>query len=61
MGRGMAANLVRAGFPTRVYDVRFEAVEELAGQGAIPAASVPEAAAGADIVLRVGLRRGTGL
>jgi 3-hydroxyisobutyrate dehydrogenase-like beta-hydroxyacid dehydrogenase len=50
MGRGMAANLVRAGFPTRVYDVRFEAVEELAGQGAIPAASAPEAAAGADIV-----------
>lgn len=50
MGRGMAANLVRAGFPTRVYDVRFEAVEELAGQGAIPAASAPEAAEGADIV-----------
>lgn len=50
MGRGMAANLVRAGFPTRVYDVRREAVDEFAAQGAIPAADAAETAEGAGIV-----------
>jgi 3-hydroxyisobutyrate dehydrogenase-like beta-hydroxyacid dehydrogenase len=50
MGRGMAANLVRAGFPITVFDVRREAVDALGAQGAIAARNPAEAAIGADLV-----------
>ncbi len=51
MGREMAANLLRAGHAVRAYDVVPAAVDALAAQGAIPAASVAEAAEDADIVV----------
>jgi 2-hydroxy-3-oxopropionate reductase len=51
MGREMAANLLRAGHAVRAHDVVPAAVDALAAQGAIPAASVAEAAESADIVV----------
>lgn len=51
MGREMAANLLRAGHAVRAHDVVPAAVDTLAAQGAIPTASVAEAAEGADIVV----------
>jgi len=51
MGREMAANLLRAGHAVQAYDVVPAAVDALPAQGAVPAASVAEAAAGADIVV----------
>ena len=51
MGREMAANLLKAGFAVRAYDVRREAVEALAALGAYPATSVAEAADGADAAI----------
>jgi 3-hydroxyisobutyrate dehydrogenase-like beta-hydroxyacid dehydrogenase len=50
MGRGMAANLVRAGFPTTVFDVRREVVEALETQGASAARNPADVAVGADLV-----------
>lgn len=51
MGRHMAARLLAAGHRLHAHDVRPEAVAELASEGAIPAASVREAAAQADAVV----------
>ncbi|MFC5067131.1 NAD(P)-dependent oxidoreductase [Flaviflagellibacter deserti] len=51
MGREMALNLMRAGFAVRAYDVRREAIDDLAAQGATPAASVADAAGSADIAI----------
>lgn len=51
MGREMAANLLRAGHAVHAYDVVPAAIEALATQGAVPAASVAEAAEDADIVV----------
>lgn len=50
MGRGMATNLVRAGFPTTVVDVRADVVADLVREGATGAGGVAEAAAGVDVV-----------
>ncbi len=50
MGRRMAANLLKAGFPLAVHDVDRSAVEGLVGQGATDAGSIATAAA-ADIVV----------
>jgi 2-hydroxy-3-oxopropionate reductase len=51
MGREMARHLVRAGHEVRAYDMKTEAVEELAREGALAAASVAAAAEGAEIVI----------
>ncbi|GJD53765.1 2-hydroxy-3-oxopropionate reductase [Methylobacterium crusticola] len=51
MGREMALNLVRAGHRVRGYDVRAEAVADLAAHGAAAAANPAEAARDADIVV----------
>jgi 2-hydroxy-3-oxopropionate reductase len=48
MGRHMAGRLLAAGHTVRAHDVRPDAVAELAGRGAVPAASVREATKGAD-------------
>jgi 3-hydroxyisobutyrate dehydrogenase-like beta-hydroxyacid dehydrogenase len=45
MGRGMAANLLRAGYPLRVWNRSPQPVQELAAQGAQAAGSAAEAAA----------------
>ncbi len=50
MGRGMARNLVRAGFPTAVFDVRPDVVRELESDGARSAADAAEVSAGAELV-----------
>src|SRR5262245_635877 len=51
MGRPMASNLVRAGYPSTVYDINPAAVAALASQGARPAASAAEAASISDIFI----------
>ena len=51
MGLPMARNLAARGFPVRGFDVRPEAVTALAQAGGTPAASVAEAAAGADALV----------
>ena len=50
MGQPMAANVIDAGFATRVHDIE-PARAALADQGAPPAPTVAEAVAGADVVL----------
>ncbi|MEW5724587.1 MAG: NAD(P)-dependent oxidoreductase, partial [Thermodesulfobacteriota bacterium] len=50
MGRWMALNLVKAGFEVLVFDIAPEALAALTGQGARPAASVADLAAGSDWV-----------
>ena len=50
MGRPMALNLLKAGYPLRVYARRPESVAPLAAAGAVPCASPKEAAKAADIV-----------
>lgn len=51
MGRPMALNVLRAGFPLVVYDVRPEAVAALVAQGARPAGSPCEVASESDVVV----------
>ena len=51
MGRGMAANLVKAGHGVRAFDVADAALARAAEIGATRAASVTEAAAGAEAVV----------
>ena len=51
MGKPMARNLLRAGFPVTVYNRSRAAVDELAGAGATPAGSPREVAAHSDIVI----------
>ena len=53
MGLRMACSILRAGHPVRGYDLRVEAMEELAGQGGAQSASAAEATRGAEIVLLV--------
>ena len=50
MGLGMARNVVKAGYSTAVRDIRPEAVDIVAGDGAIIAASAAAAADGADLI-----------
>jgi 3-hydroxyisobutyrate dehydrogenase-like beta-hydroxyacid dehydrogenase len=49
MGLGMAHNLVKAGIPTTVFDVRKEAVQSVVAAGARDATSCAQAAEGADL------------
>ncbi|GAA3807786.1 2-hydroxy-3-oxopropionate reductase [Sphaerisporangium flaviroseum] len=51
MGSPMAANLVRAGYDVTGYDTSRERVAELVAAGGRAAGSVPEAVAGADVVI----------
>ena len=51
MGREMAINLARAGHRVTAYDVRAGAAQELASAGIRAAATIAEAAAGADVVI----------
>jgi len=51
MGLPMARNLLKAGFPLKVFDLVQAAMDELAGEGALPAKSAAEAAAGAQVVI----------
>jgi 3-hydroxyisobutyrate dehydrogenase len=51
MGRGMARNLLKAGFPLSVYNRTRAKAEPLAALGASVAASAREAAAHADVVI----------
>lgn len=50
MGAGMAANLIRAGFEVRGFDLREEALRDLEGQGGARAASPAGAAEGAQVL-----------
>ncbi|MGS0683388.1 3-hydroxyisobutyrate dehydrogenase [Shewanella sp. 125m-7] len=51
MGGPMAANLIKAGFTVKVFDLVPAAMQALAEQGALTATSACGAAAGADIVV----------
>jgi 3-hydroxyisobutyrate dehydrogenase len=51
MGRGMAANLLRAGFALTVWNRTAERAEPLAAAGALAAASPAELAAASDIII----------
>ena len=51
MGREMAINLAKAGHRVTAYDVRAGAAQELASSGIRAAATIAEAAAGADVVI----------
>lgn len=51
MGRGMAGNLLKAGFPLTVYNRTRVKAEALGAQGATVAKTPAEAAAAADVVL----------
>ena len=51
MGGGVARSLLRAGFPTRVCDVRPESVRALVDAGAIACASPNELGAACDVVI----------
>lgn len=53
MGEPMARNLVEAGYTVQVHNRSREAVERLAGQGAVGAGSPAEAARGAHAVITV--------
>jgi 2-hydroxy-3-oxopropionate reductase len=50
MGKSMARNILKAGFPLIVHNRSRQAVDELAAEGAIPASSPAEVAAGVDVV-----------
>jgi 2-hydroxy-3-oxopropionate reductase len=51
MGRPMAKNLLKAGYQITAYDIDADAVGNLAGAGAIPAASIADSVKGADVVV----------
>ncbi len=51
MGMGMAQSLVRAGFSVKGYDIAPAAVQVLVGAGGHAAATVAEAATGADVLI----------
>jgi 3-hydroxyisobutyrate dehydrogenase-like beta-hydroxyacid dehydrogenase len=51
MGRWMALNVLKSGYPLIVYDIRPEPVQELVGKGASAATNPIEAAKHADCVL----------
>lgn len=50
MGKSIARNILKAGFPTVVHNRSRAAVDELAAEGAIPAATPAEVAAQVDVV-----------
>lgn len=50
MGKSMARNIMKAGFPVVVHNRSRAAVDELAAEGAVPASSPAEVAAQVDVV-----------
>ncbi len=50
MGKSIARNILKAGFPLVVHNRSRAAVEELAAEGAIPAGSPAEVAGQVDVV-----------
>jgi 2-hydroxy-3-oxopropionate reductase len=50
MGKSIARNILKAGFPLTVHNRSRAAVDELAAEGALPAASAAEVAAQVDVV-----------
>jgi 2-hydroxy-3-oxopropionate reductase len=50
MGKSIARNILKAGFPLIVHNRSRQAVDELVAEGAIPASSPAEVAAGVDVV-----------
>lgn len=55
MGRGIGQNLLKAGYPLSVFDIRPEAVRVLADQGARGCASPSEVGQHSDVVLLIPL------
>jgi len=53
MGAGMSANLLRHGFPVRVWDRKAEAIEALVAEGASAARSPEVLAQEADVVISI--------
>jgi 2-hydroxy-3-oxopropionate reductase len=53
MGRGMARNLLKAGFPLTVFDVNPEAIKELVAEGAVAATMPKGVAEPSDVVITV--------
>src|SRR5215813_582628 len=53
MGRGMAANLLKAGFPLTLYNRTRTKAEPLVAQGATIASTPAEAAKGSDVVISI--------
>lgn len=51
MGSGMCANLVKAGYQVRAFDLNPDAVAKAAAGGALAAASIADAVTGADAVV----------
>lgn len=51
MGKPMAKNLLKAGYPLLVYDIHREKMEELMGEGAKGAGSSKEVAQGSEVVI----------
>ena len=50
MGKPMAKNLLKAGYPVRVYDHHQENIAEVEALGGVPCASAKEAAQDADVI-----------
>ena len=53
MGKPMARNLLKAGYPLTVYNRSNDPVEALVAEGAVAAASPQDVAAGADIIVTI--------
>ena len=53
MGKGMALNLAKAGYPLTVYDIRPEPVQELVEAGARAAGSPREVAENSEVVITI--------
>ena len=51
MGRPMAGNLLKAGYPLIVYDINPEPVEELRSRGASVGKSIPQVASQANLII----------
>ena len=50
MGKSMARNILKAGFPLTVHNRSRSAVEELSAEGAVPASSPAQVASASDVV-----------
>jgi 2-hydroxy-3-oxopropionate reductase len=51
MGKPMAKNLLKAGYPVKVYDIRLEPVHELVEAGALEGRSSKDVAAYSDVII----------
>jgi 3-hydroxyisobutyrate dehydrogenase len=53
MGKPMALNLLKAGYPLTVYDINPQAVKEVVAAGGKGAANIAELAAGAEVLITI--------